>query len=78
MIKLKLTSIQLYESTKKKLENKKAHPRESYDSVLRRILEKEDIPSMEDMFRQGDKINQTKKHTTEDIIEISHEFRRKR
>ena len=78
MIKLKLTSIQLYESTKKKLENKKAHPRESYDSVLRRILEKEDIPSMEDMFRQGDKINQTKKYTTEDIIEISHEFRRKR
>ena len=78
MIKLKLTSIQVYEDTKKKLEHKKAHPRESYDSVLKRMLESESIPSMEDMFRIGDKLKQKRKYTTEEIIEISHQLRGKR
>lgn len=77
MIKLKLTSIQLYDDTKKKLENKKVHPRESYDAVLKRILETEEVPSMEEMFRHGDKIKQ-KKHTTENIIKMSHELRNRR
>lgn len=74
---MKLTTIQLYEDTKKKLGSKKMHPRESYDSVLRKLLEKEEIPSMEEMFKHGDKIKQAK-HTTEGIIEISHELRGKR
>ena len=78
MIKLKLTSIQVYEDTKKKLENKKAHRRESYDSVLKRILEQEDTPSMEEMFREGDKLKQDKKYTTKEIIEMSHELRKRR
>ena len=78
MIKLKLTTIQVYEHTKKKLEDKKAHPRESYDSVLRRMLESENIPSMEEMFKHGDKIRQSKNYATEQIIRISHELRRKR
>ena len=77
MIKLKLTSIQLYENTKKKLENKKVHPRESFDSVLRRVLEAEKLPSMEDMFRQVDKINQKRKYTTQEVIETSHSLRAK-
>ena len=74
---MKLSSIQLYEDTKEKLENKKIHPRESYDSVLRRILENEKIPSIEEMFRQGDNIKQKKKYATEEIIEMSHELRGK-
>lgn len=78
MIKLKLTSIQLYEETKKKLEEKKIYPRESYDSVIKRILESENIPTMEEMFKIGDKIKQNKVYSTKEIIEISHELRRKR
>lgn len=75
---MKLTSIQVYENTKKELENKKLHQRESYDSVLKRMLESESIPSMEDMFRMGDKLKQKQKYTTKKIIEMSHELRRKR
>ena len=74
---MKLSSIQLHEDTKEKLENKKIHPRESYDSVLRRILENEKIPSIEEMFRQGDKLKQNKKYATKEIIEMSHELRGK-
>ena len=74
---MKLTSIQLYEETKKKLERKKAHPRESYDSVVNRILEDEEIPSMEEMFRQADKIKEQKKYTTKELLEMIHARRGK-
>ena len=77
MIKLKLTTIQLYEDTKKKLENKKVHHKESYDSVLKRMLDSESIPSMEEMFRQGDWLKQKRDYTTKDVIKISHELRGK-
>ncbi len=73
---MKLTSIQLYEETKRKLEDKKIHPRESYDSVLKRVLENEKLPSMEEMFRLGDELRQKKKYTTKDVIEISHGLRK--
>jgi len=75
---MKLTTIQLHEDTKEKLEHKKMHPRESYDSVLKRVLENEKLPSMEDMFRMGDKIKQKKKYTTREVIELSHRLRAKR
>lgn len=78
MINLRLTTIQLQEDTKRILENKKIYPRESYNSVIKRVLETENIPSMEEMFRQGDNIKQTKNYTTKQIIEMSHELRRKR
>lgn len=74
---MKLTSIQLYEKTKKKLERKKAHPRESYDSVVNRILEDEGIPSMEEMFRQADKIKEQKEYTTKELLEMIHARRGK-
>jgi hypothetical protein len=72
---MKLTTIQLYENTKKKLEHRKVHPRESFDSVLKRILESESMPSMEDMFREGDKLIQKKKYSTNEVVRISHELR---
>ena len=75
---MKLTSIQVYEETKEKLEDKKMHPRESYDSVLKRVLENENLPSMEEMFGIGDKIKQKKKYTTKEVIEISHRLRKRR
>ena len=75
---MKLTSIQVYEDTKERLEDKKIHPRESYDSVLKRVLENENLPSMEDMFGIGDKIKQKKKYTTKEVIEISHRLRKRR
>ncbi len=78
MIKLKLTSIQLHEETKKRLEEKKAYPRESYDSVIKRVLESENIPSMEEIFKIGDKLKQKKRYSTEEIINLSHELWSKR
>ena len=75
---MKLTTIQLHEDTKERLEDKKTHPRESYDSVLKRILENEKLPSMEEMFRQVDKIKQKRKYSTQEVIEISHSLRAKR
>lgn len=77
MIKLKITTIQLYEDTKTKLNAKKDSPKESYDSVIRKLLEKESIPSMEEMFNQGDKIKQKKCYTTEEVINLTHELRGK-
>jgi len=78
VIKLKLSTIQLYEDTKKKLENKKVYPRESYDSVIKRVLETEKLPSMEEMFRYGDKLRQKKKYTTKEVIDLSHSLRGKK
>lgn len=78
MIKLKLTSIQLHEETKKRLEEKKTYPRESYDSVIKRVLESENIPSMEEMFKKGDKIKEKKKYTTKEIIDLTHDLGLKR
>lgn len=75
---MKLTTIQLYEETKKKLEEKKAHPRESYDSLLRRMLESETIPSMEQMFKAGDKLQQKRGYSTEEVIELTHKLRLKK
>jgi len=77
VINLKLTSIQLYEETKKKLEIKKKYPRESYDSVLKRMLEEEKIPSMEGMFRQADQIKGQKKYTTKELLNMIHARRGK-
>ncbi len=75
---MKLTTIQVYEDTREKLERKKKHRRESYDSVIKRIMGNENIPSMEEMFRIGDKISQIKKYSTKEIICMGHELRRKR
>ena len=74
---MKLTTIQLDEDTREKLEDRKTHPRESYDSVLKRILENEKLPSMEELFKQADEIKQRKKYTTKGTIEISHGLRAK-
>jgi len=72
---MKISSIQVYEDTKLKLERKKVHPRESYDSVLKRILETEKIPSMQEMFEYGDRLKQIKKYSTKEVIKITHELR---
>lgn len=74
---MKPTSIQIYGDTKKKLEEKKVHPRESYDSVIKRVLESENIPSMEEMFRRADKIKDQKKYTTNELLDMIHARRGK-
>lgn len=75
---MKQTTIQVYEDTKERLEDKKIHPRESYDSVLKRMLENDEVPSMEEMFRIGDQMKQKKKYSTEEVTELSHRLRGKR
>lgn len=75
---MNLTTIQLKEETRKKLEVKKLHPRESYDAVLQRMLEADSIPSMEEMFRKADSMKQKREYTTEEIVKLTHELREKR
>lgn len=75
MVKVNLTTIQVREETRKKLEMKKAHPRESYDAVLQRMLENEATPSLEEVFRIGDKIKQKKIYTTEEVVAMTHKLR---
>ncbi len=75
---MKLTTIQISEGTRKKLERMKSYPRESYESTIKRVLESDDTPSMEEMFRIGDRLKQKRQYTTEEIIKLSHELREKR
>lgn len=75
---MSLTTIQIREETRKRLERKKAHPRESYDDVVQRMLESEDIPSMEEMFRIGDSMRQKRRYSTEEVVRLTHELRNKR
>ena len=75
---MKITTIQVYDDTKRELSQMKGYPNESYDSVLKRILESKDIPSMEEMFKRGEKIGERKKYNTTQIIKMSHELRNKR
>ncbi|MBI1935086.1 hypothetical protein HYS31_01470 [Candidatus Woesearchaeota archaeon] len=75
---MKITTIQLYEDTKKKLNQMKEHDSESYDSVLKRIIEDKEIPSMQEMFERGDKIKQKRIYSTEEVVKMSHELRDKR
>jgi len=74
---MKITTIQLYEDTKRKLSQMKEHDSESYDSVLKRIIEDKEIPSMQEMFERGDKIKQKRIYSTEEVVRISHELRDK-
>ena len=53
------------------------HERESYDSVIKRMLEDEEIPYMEEMFRQADKIKEQKKYTTKELLDLIHARRGK-
>ncbi len=73
---MKISTIQLKDDTKKKLDAKKIHPRESYDSVLKRILESKELPSMDEMFRKGDAMKH-KAYATQDVVKLSHELRKK-
>ena len=57
------------------LESKKLHQGESYEEVIRRLLEFEDIPSMEEMFKVCDRKKQKRKFSTKEIIEMTHEWR---
>ena len=72
---MKLTTIQLYEGTKNKLEQKKLTPRESYDQVINRILEQEEIPTLDEAFRMCDELKQTRRYSTKDVLELSHGWR---
>ena len=65
------------EETKKKLDNYKRHPRESYDEVIRRVLENGELPTLDEAFRMADNIKLKKKYSTQEIIRISHEMRNK-
>jgi len=72
---MKLTTIQLYEETRKKLEQRKAYKRESYDAVIQRLVERDGIPSMQELFREGDKLKQERDYSTEEVIALSHGLR---
>lgn len=77
-LKSKWTSVQLYQETKRRLEKKKLHRQESYDAVIRRILERDTLPSMEEMFQEGDFLKEKKGCSTEEVIVLSHQVRGKK
>ena len=72
---MNLTTIQLKQDTKKKLDQRKEHPRESYDEVIQRVLKEDEIPSMEEMFRLCDQVKQDKIYSTEEVIALTHRHR---
>lgn len=74
---MSLTTIQISNTTKKKLEHRKLHPRESYESVLRRVFHDDHTPSLKEIFERGDKIPQ-RVYTTNEIVELIHELREER
>jgi hypothetical protein len=74
---MKITTIQVYEDTKRKLSQMKEHQTESYDSVLKRILEDKAIPSKEEMFKRADEIKEQKKYTTKELLRMIHARRGK-
>lgn len=71
---MSLTTIQVSRSTKKKLEQHKLHPRETYESVLRRVVREERVPPLDELFARGDRIPQ-KRHTPQEIVAMIHEMR---
>ena len=75
---MKITTIQLYENTKRRLSQKKEHPNESYDSVLKRMLEDEEIPDINEMYRKCDEMKEKRPYSREEVVRITHELRDKR
>ncbi|MEK6962811.1 MAG: hypothetical protein AABX70_00180 [Nanoarchaeota archaeon] len=74
---MNLTTIQLRQDTKKKLEQKKLHPRESYDAVIQRALDTDNILSLEEAFRQSDQVKLKRKYSTEEVIALTHAHRKR-
>lgn len=68
---MKITTIQLHENTRRDLEQRKKHPKESYEEVIRRILNSDDIPSMEEMFKEAAKLKH-RPYTAEELVKLSH------
>ena len=75
--KIKITTIQLHEATRKKLECRKLHSRESYESVISRLIDDE-IPDIEEMFKLSDSLPQEREFTTAEVIALSHRLRRQK
>ena len=70
--KMKITTIQLYEGTRKQLEAKKLYSRESFDSVLQRIMKEDDFPTLEEMFERSKQLKH-RKYSTEEIVRMTDE-----
>jgi len=75
---MKMTSIQLTEETKKKLDNKKVHPRESYEEVIKRVLDDDDILTLEEAFKLSDSIKQDKIYSSQEVVDLIHKNRLKK
>ncbi len=71
--KMKITSIQLYEMTRNRLELRKLHPRESFDSVVQRLIKEDNSPTIEEMFERSKKLKH-RKYSTEEIVRMTDEF----
>lgn len=71
------TTIQIKQETKKRLDQRKEHPRESYDEVIQRALEPNDIPSLEEAFRQSDQVKVKRAYSREEVVALTHAYRKK-
>ncbi len=71
---MKITSIQVHDDVRKKLEKLKLHSRESYNDVIERMIKDDEVPSMEEMFRRTDKLKQKRIYSTEEVVKMTDEF----
>ncbi len=71
----KLTTIQLREETRKQLEQRKQNPKESYDAVIQRMIDFEDVPTMEEMFKRADNMKMDKEYTPQEIVKMIKDLR---
>lgn len=72
---MKTTTIQIHEETRKGLELRKKHARESYNAVLQRMLSHEAIPSMEQVVEMGKAIRESKRYSTDEVVALIHRSR---
>ena len=56
------------------LTKRKIGPAESFDSVVRRLIDIEDIPSMEEVFKECDSRKQ-RKVSTKEVLQVIRDIR---
>lgn len=74
---MKQTTIQINEGIRKELEMRKLHPRESYNAVLGRMLETEQLPTLEQAFSLAEALKEPLKFSTKDVVGLIHKQRGK-
>jgi pantoate kinase len=71
---MKLTTIQVREETRRELERRKSHPRETYDAIVTKMLKEHKAPTLEEAFAISDRFRQKRTYSTEEVVKMKHEL----